>query len=66
MGSNRRSSKAWCGEGVTPGLNYGQIWCHKVSNIRGINNIAIAGDGEKINEKFNDTQNIERRACRHC
>jgi hypothetical protein len=43
---------------VTPGLNYGQIWCHKVSNVRVINNIAVAGDGAKINEKFNDTQNI--------
>jgi len=43
---------------VTPGLNYGQLWCHKVSNVRVINNIAVAGDGAKINEKFNDTQNI--------
>jgi hypothetical protein len=43
---------------LTPGLNYGQIWCHKVSNVRVINNIAVAGDGAKINEKFNDTQNI--------
>jgi hypothetical protein len=43
---------------VTPGLNYGQIWCHKDSNIRVMNNIAVAGDGAKINEKFNDTQNV--------
>jgi hypothetical protein len=43
---------------LTPGLNYGQIWCHKVSNVRVINNIAVAGDGAKINEKFNDTRNI--------
>jgi hypothetical protein len=43
---------------VTPGLNYGQIWCHKDSNIRIMNNIAVAGDGAKINEKFKDTQNV--------
>ena len=43
---------------VTPGLNYGQIWCHKASNIRVYNNIALAGEGAKINEKFNDTQNV--------
>jgi hypothetical protein len=43
---------------VTPGLNYGQIWCHKDSNIRVMNNIAVAGDGAKINEKFKDTQNV--------
>ena len=43
---------------VTPGLNYGQIWCHRASNVRVYNNIAVAGDGDKINEKFNDTQNV--------
>ncbi len=43
---------------LTPGLNYAQILCHKVSNVRIINNIAVAGDGAKINEKFNDTQNL--------
>ncbi len=44
---------------LTPGFQYGQLWVHKASNIRLENNIAVAGDGELINQAFKDTTNVD-------
>jgi len=44
---------------LTPGFQYGQLWVHKASNVRVENNIAVAGDGELINQAFKDTSNVD-------
>jgi hypothetical protein len=44
---------------LTPGFQYAQLWVHKASNVRLENNIAVAGDGELINEAFKDTTNVD-------